>query len=171
MGSRLLGRLAGITIFLVSFVAANAGHDLRGSINASAGTPAPPISEAAAKSAQADFPVIFARMANSANATIQISVPQPRGTEQLVWVTPMGRHQAGFLGQISSSNMLPEGPLAQGDVVRFETPQVMDWHYAAADGTLYGNFAIRERLASLAPADAARVRLLLSETPFPQSWF
>ena len=178
MGPKALGRLAGVALFATSFVAANAGHDLRPVTNnteiaVSAQETdadfAPASLGSIAKRAQLEFPNVFDGMMGNPSGAIQIMIPSPDGNDRLIWVKPVSRADGAYLGKVTDTTGMAYPK--QNDVVLFQTDQVQDWQYIAATGTMYGSFAARDRLAALDASEQAPLRAILSPSVRPTHWF
>jgi len=106
-------------------------------------------------------------------ASVKVAMPTGResgmGIEN-IWVGPFltldGQDFAGLLA--NEPNAL-DG-LAYGDKVAFDRDMIVDWSFAAEDGTLYGNYTTRLVVERLPSFEARPIRERLPGDPVPLDW-
>lgn len=173
------GRLFGISLLAISFVNANAGYSAGPAVAAS-GDPVIDYStsDSAMNLAQAEARQHLERFFSHViaddglareDAAVKIALPTDGQDVEVIWVTPFGRAETGFVGVLANAPVRVDG-LELGDVVRFDEHQVRDWYYFGRDGQMYGSFTTRVMLSDMSPTAAAQVSGILSETPLPAGW-
>jgi len=162
------GRLAGLMLLAVSFVAANAGTDPTGR------TPGPDDTAArldrASAEARLSLPDFLALVINrrgiASEAAVKVAMPTPEGGTEEIWITPFGIRDGDLVGLLATQPEHLHGRLRY-DTVVFRRDQVRDWSYIGGDGRIYGSFAARALVADLGLPRNAAMRRLLSDSPLP----
>lgn len=177
MNWKMRGRVFGLGLLAVNFVAANAGYSVG---PAQASVKAPTIKAqshiaALTKSqilAQGQFSQFLDHVLHddeNGTSAIKIALPQDGGTEILVWVKPTGLSDDRYSG-----TMVPDrnavGAQVSNASVAFDVEQVRDWSFIGKNGKMYGNYLTREMLPDMAPKTARQIALVLAPTPVPAHW-
>lgn len=172
------GRIAGMTLFALSFVSANGRTALQPAA-AGAGDPvyaytaADPRMNAAETEAQARFTQFLAHVLDAEgiarpDAAVKVALPVAGGGHEIIWISPFGQQDGTFAGVLANEPDFIDGQL--GDVVTFTAEQVRDWYFFGPDGLMYGSYTTRVMLDDLQPGQAAQIAALLSADPLPAGW-
>ena len=102
-------------------------------------------------------------------AAVKIAVPLGDNQHEIIWVSPFGRSESGFVGRLASAPAYMEGA-GLGDLIEFDDAQIRDWYFIGDDGLMYGSFTTRIMLADMSPANAAQVAAILSPSALPEGW-
>lgn len=106
------------------------------------------------------------------NTMIKVALHAPRPDEpdhdEVIWITPFRKlpndEWAGVL--LNEPRFLPD--LHSGDMINFETAQIVDWAWIDADGVFYGSYTQRAlaEIGEVSPDDMPP----LSRNPIPDGW-
>ena len=166
MHTKTVGRLTGVMVLAVAFVAVNSNAPF--AVTAAEATEVVvPFNADADRShhdAQAHLDTFFdfALSPAAAHATPQVQVALGSG---LVWVEPVAETADGFSGAI-----LEDGAQTRGAVVQFARDDVRDWTFVGRNGKIYGGFQTRARLPHLSAQKAAPIRAVLASSTVPAHW-
>lgn len=177
---KMRGRLAGGATLCAAFVAANVGTG--GGVaaartgNAGAtdyGQSRPDLSVAQVE-AREYLDQFFAAVIGQdgvarSGAAMRIALKDRNGRTEEVWVTPFALRNGILVGVLADAPRRVAGRNA-GDLITFGRADVRDWSFFGAEGRMYGNFTTRLMLSTVAPAQAAEIAAVLSETPAPVDW-
>lgn len=180
MHFRTKGRIAGLAMLSVAFLATNA-FPSTGPVRAAASDEVALFSDGDSRmnAAQVTALETFSRFLDHvlddqglarADAAVKVALPLEGDTgTEVIWVTPFARRDGLFVGALANEPRFLTG-LAAGDVIAFDAGQVRDWSFYGTDGKMYGSYTTRVILADLAPDQAARIRDMLSAEPLPAGW-
>lgn len=179
MNWKMRGRVFGLVLLSVNFVAANAGYSV-GPAQAS-----PPKAHkasqthlAAIASAEEKARVHLSTFLDFAlddkgrarqNAALKIVVTGYGGDPETIWVTPFAKRDGRYVGLLANEPKSNNAKRA-GDAIAFETDQVRDWYFFGDDGKMYGSYTTRALLPEMAPKTARQISQILSATPAPAHW-
>jgi|GEM_PF-2022555 len=177
---RMRGRLTGSALLLAGFVAANLGGPAGIAAARTGMIPEPEVAglhaglSVAQMQARAHLNQFFDAVVGEdgvarKGAALRIALMGDNGRIEEVWVTPFARRDGYLIGVLSDE---PQRIAARrsGDLVNFQSDDVRDWSFFGEDGRMYGNYTTRLMLSAVAPAQAAEIAALLSETPAPADW-
>jgi uncharacterized protein YegJ (DUF2314 family) len=97
---------------------------------------------------------------------LNVGFPARGGGIENSWVALSSRDGERAVGKLSNQPIYFPGKI--GDEVNFDLSAVSDWMFRR-DGKIYGMFTTRALLPRLSPAEAARVKAMLSEAPLPSA--
>ena len=173
------GRIFGLALLGINFVAANAGYSI-GPAQAGASDPvlAGAARHAALTAAETQARAHLAKFLDIAlddrgmardNAAIKIVLTADGTREETVWVAPFGLLDGRYVG------LLVNEPKAMdtkhiGDAVAFDESQVRDWYFFGDDGKMYGSYTTRALLPTMSPKSARQITRILAPTPVPAHW-
>ncbi|NNE81572.1 MAG: DUF2314 domain-containing protein [Silicimonas sp.] len=173
------GRILGLAMVLVGFASANSGPFGASAVARTGTFPAPEAVQkqqlsAAHAAAREHLDRFFQSVLGSdgvarKGAAVRVSIQMANGKTDLVWVTPFAKQNGQYFGTLSD---IPRHSvrLSQGDLIRFDRAQVVDWSFFGTDGRMYGNFTTRMILNTVSSARAAEIAALLSDTAAPEDW-
>jgi len=173
------GRLAGLLLLSLSFIAANAGYSI-GPARAGVGDPATvhrpsQTKMIAAQSAALDhFDKFLAFILDNngvaqPDAGVKVAVPDGNGDHKLIWLDLVAKHDGQFVGRLNDASRAIIGQRV-GDVIGFNEAQIRDWYFYGLNGELYGAFTARAVVDDLPADTAAKIGLHLSDTALPAHW-
>ncbi|MBT8414228.1 MAG: DUF2314 domain-containing protein [Boseongicola sp.] len=179
MNWKMRGRVFGLALLTVNFVAANAGYSVgpaqAGSSDPNHATQARLTAIASAEdqarvhlSTFLDFALDDKGRARP-NAALKITLAGYGGDEETIWITPFAKRDGRYVGLLANE---PKSTDAKhvGDAVAFEAAQVRDWYFIGDDGKMYGSYTTRAILPEMAPKTARQISQILSPTPTPAHW-
>ncbi len=179
MNWKMRGRIFGLVLLSVNYVAANAGY----SVGPAQAGPSDPIANSqkhlvaltvAQNNAQGhlsqflDYVLEDGGMARD-NAAIKIALPLYGGEEEHVWVQPFGLRDGRYVGLLANEPKAIDRKHI-GDAVAFDVEQVRDWYFFGDDGKMYGSYTTRVMLPDMAPKTARQISQILSASPVPAHW-
>lgn len=179
MNWKMRGRVFGLALLSVNFVAANAGYSV-GPAQAASSDPVITYeqSDSAMNAAQAKARVQLGAFFDNvldtegnltADAGVKVAVPVEGGGVEVIWVSPFGMQDGAFVGLLANRPQSIKDKQV-GDPITFSEAQVRDWYIYGDDGKMYGSYTTRVMLADMSASSAARVREMLSPSPVPASW-
>ena len=175
MNWKMRGRVFGLVLLSVNFVAANAGYSVgpaqAGPSDTQSRLTAIATAEEQARVHLATF-LDFALDDNGRarpNAALKITMAGYGGNEETIWITPFAIRDGRYVGLLANE---PKSIDAKhvGDAVAFEAAQVRDWYFIGDDGKMYGSYTTRAILPEMAPKTARQIAQILSPTPTPAHW-
>ena len=179
MNWKMHGRVFGLVLLSVNFVAANASYSI-GPAQAGASDPiitaqtrgtAITLAEERARTHLGSF-LHYALDDNGIardNAAIKIVMSAHGGDDEVVWVSPFAMRDGRYVGILANEPKTTETKHV-GDPVAFDAAQVRDWYFFGDDGKMYGSYTTRVMLTEMAPNTARQITQILSPTPVPAHW-
>lgn len=179
MGWKHRGRLAGLLLLSLSFVAANAGYSI-GPARAGADDPSPKketldqrmiAAQAAARGQFDQFLNIVLDDTGPAppDAGVKVAVPDGDGAHRLVWLSLVAIRNGQFVGRpTDASRTLEKHRFVEA--IEFRKDQVRDWYLIGPNEEIFGAYSTRAVLGDLPAETAARIGLPLAETAVPANW-
>lgn len=83
---------------------------------------------------------------------VKVAIPTDKGGAEYIWITPFEIRDDHFVGRISNEPRGIQG-LRQGQLVGFESDNIVDWTYHQ-NGKRKGNFTARAVAKRLVPEEA-----------------
>ena len=176
---RYRGRFAGLLLLSLSFIAANSGYSI-GPAQAGSGDPSTEQETlnqkmiAAQSEAQGHFDLFLNFILDDTgmarpDAGVKVVVPHGDGAHSLVWLNSVAERDGQFVGHFTDASEAIK-MYRVGDEIKFERTQVRDWYFHGRTGLVYGAYTTRAVLGDRPAETAARMGLLLAETPLPTNW-
>lgn len=169
MQAKTVGRLTGIFVLAIAFVAANIGAPF--AVTPADATPAIPIGQVKAAELRAEdearahldrfFEFALSNAAARADPVVKIEIEG-----HAIWLEPYGQSDDLFSGiaiEASPAHM-------PGEVIEFTRNHVQDWAFNGRDNQLYGSFKTRASFARLKPESVTQLAAALSASPTPSWW-
>lgn len=179
MNWKMRGRVFGLVLLSVNFVAANAGYSV-GPAQADT-VEAVPASQSrltalatAEEQARAHLPAFLDFALDDKgrardNTALKITMTGYGGKDEAIWVTPFAIRDGRYVGLLANEPKSTDSKHV-GDPVVFSADQVRDWYFFGDDGKMYGSYTTRVMLHDMAPNTARQITQILSPTPAPAHW-
>ena len=179
MNWKMRGRIFGLALLSVNFVAANAGYSVGPAQAGSSDiTQVSQNRLSAIASAEGEARVHLSKFLDFAldkkgrarpNAALKIVLDGYGGDAETIWVTPFAKRDGRYVGLLANE---PKSNDAKhvGDPIAFDPAQVRDWYFFGDDGKMYGSYTTRAMLPEMAPKTARQITQILSAKPAPSHW-
>ena len=179
MNWKLRGRVFGLVLLSVNYIAANAGYSV-GPAQAGSSNPlkAAEIRASAMLEAQTDARkylemfldhVLDENGMAQENAAIKIALTGYGHDDEYIWVSPFGIRDGRYVGLLANEPRTIDSKHL-GDPVVFDADQVRDWYFFGDDGKMYGSYTTRAMLKEMSANSARQITQILSPTPVPAHW-